>query len=61
MSIIAQLKDDLAEAKIDKETVVAPSAARIKYLENAIKYLQGYAEKTNFINSRGEEHVKSLD
>ena len=54
MSIIEQLKDDLAQAKIDKEKVVAPYVARIKYL-------QGYAEKTNFINSRGEEHVKSLD
>lgn len=61
MSIIEQLNDDLAQAKIDKEKVVAPYVARIKYLENAIKYLQGYTEKTNFINSRGEEHVKSLD
>ena len=38
MSIIEQLKDDLAQAKIDKEKVVAPYVARIKYLENAIKY-----------------------
>ena len=50
MSIIEQLNDDLAQAKIDKEKVVAPYVARIKYLENAIKYLQGYTEKTNFIN-----------
>ena len=61
MTIIDQLKSELEQAKLDKEQIVAPYNARIKYLENAIKSLQGFVDKTTFINNRGEEKVNTLD
>lgn len=61
MQLIEILKDDLVRAKADKERIVAPYNARIKYLESAIKSLDAYNVKTDFINARGEEYVKPLD